>query len=177
MNLGFVMFRRLDQVPRLVSLLSESYNPHVRYGAALALGIACAGSGLPEAVGPSPPLPLTSFSLSELLLTLSKDQTHFVRQGAFIALAMVLVEIAEEANPHVKEFRDKMLEVIGDKHQPQPAKFGAILALGILDAGGRNCTIALSSRSGHLNLCAVVGLVVFLQYWYLSFSSLLLTCC
>jgi len=27
-------------------LLSESYNPHVRFGAAMALGIACAGSGL-----------------------------------------------------------------------------------------------------------------------------------
>eukprot|EP01128_Nolandella_sp_AFSM9_P005247 TRINITY_DN250_c1_g1_i2.p1 TRINITY_DN250_c1_g1~~TRINITY_DN250_c1_g1_i2.p1 ORF type:complete len:1031 (+),score=352.39 TRINITY_DN250_c1_g1_i2:158-3250(+) len=152
MNLGFVMFRRPEQVPRLVSLLSESYNPHVRYGAALALGIACAGSGSKEAV--------------ELLLTLCKDGTHFVRQGAYIALAMVLIEIAEEANPAVAEFRQKLLDVIGDKHQPHPAKFGAILALGILDAGGRNCTIALSSRSGHLNLCGVVGLVVFLQYWY-----------
>ena len=26
-------------------LLAESYNPHVRYGAALALGISCAGTG------------------------------------------------------------------------------------------------------------------------------------
>jgi 26S proteasome regulatory subunit N2 len=30
----------------LVQLLSESYNPHVRCGATLALGIACAGTGL-----------------------------------------------------------------------------------------------------------------------------------
>ena len=29
-----------------MSLLSESYNPHVRFGAAMALGIACAGTGL-----------------------------------------------------------------------------------------------------------------------------------
>ena len=35
----------LDQVPRVVQLLSESYNPHLRCGAALALGIACAGTG------------------------------------------------------------------------------------------------------------------------------------
>jgi hypothetical protein len=30
----------------MVQLLAESYNPHVRYGATLALGIACAGTGL-----------------------------------------------------------------------------------------------------------------------------------
>ena len=44
--LGFVLFRNPTQVPRLVQLLSESYNPDVRYGATLALGIACAGTGL-----------------------------------------------------------------------------------------------------------------------------------
>ena len=43
--LGFLLFKTPDQVPRLVQLLSESYNPHVRYGATLALGISCAGTG------------------------------------------------------------------------------------------------------------------------------------
>lgn len=38
-------FRTPEQVPSVVSLLSESYNPHVRCGAAMALGIACAGTG------------------------------------------------------------------------------------------------------------------------------------
>jgi 26S proteasome regulatory subunit N2 len=44
--LGFILFRTPEQVPRLVQLLSESYNPHVRYGATFALGIACAGTGM-----------------------------------------------------------------------------------------------------------------------------------
>jgi 26S proteasome regulatory subunit N2 len=44
--LGFILFRNPTQVPRIVQLLSESYNPHVRQGAALALGISCAGTGL-----------------------------------------------------------------------------------------------------------------------------------
>lgn len=45
-SLGFLLFRTPEQVPSVVSLLSESYNPHVRCGAAMALGIACAGTGL-----------------------------------------------------------------------------------------------------------------------------------
>lgn len=44
-GLGFVLFRNYQQVPRVVQLLSESYNPHVRHGATLALGISCAGTG------------------------------------------------------------------------------------------------------------------------------------
>ena len=42
----FSLFRTPEQCPSVVSLLSESYNPHVRFGAAMALGIACAGTGL-----------------------------------------------------------------------------------------------------------------------------------
>jgi len=49
----------------MLNLLSGSYNPHVRYGAALALGISCAGTGLPEAV-----------AMLEILL---KDGESFVR--------------------------------------------------------------------------------------------------
>ena len=44
--LGFLLYRTPEQCPSVVSLLSESYNPHVRFGAAMALGIACAGTGL-----------------------------------------------------------------------------------------------------------------------------------
>ncbi len=45
-SLAFLLFKNPAQVPRIVQLLSESYNPHVRCGATLALGIACAGTGL-----------------------------------------------------------------------------------------------------------------------------------
>lgn len=43
--IGFVCFRNYKQVPKVVELLSGSYNPHVRYGATLALGISCASTG------------------------------------------------------------------------------------------------------------------------------------
>ena len=45
-SLEFYKKRNPEQCPSVVSLLAESYNPHVRYGAAMALGIACAGTGL-----------------------------------------------------------------------------------------------------------------------------------
>ena len=65
-----------------------------------------------------------------------------------------------------------------DQHQPTMAKFGALLAAGILDAGGRNMCVALTSRSGFLRMGAVVGLCVWCHHWYwhplLHFFSLTL---
>jgi len=79
---------------------------------------------------------------------------------------MVLIQVSEKMEPKVKEIRQQFLDTVGDKHQSIVAKLGAIIALGIIDAGGRNVTIALTSRAGHINLSAVVGLMVFTQYWY-----------
>ncbi len=42
---------------------------------------------------------------------------------------------------------------------------GAIMATGLLDAGGRNATVGLKSRSGYFRRTAVIGIAVFLQYW------------
>jgi 26S proteasome regulatory subunit N2 len=152
MSLGFVLFRRPGSVPRMVELLSESYNPHVRYGATMALGIACAGTGLHEAI--------------DILEPMMKDSTDFVRQGALISLAMIMVQQNEAMNPKVATIRKQLAKVIGDRHEDAMAKFGCALALGIIDAGGRNCTISLQTQTGNLNMMAIVGMAVFTQYWY-----------
>lgn len=152
LSLGFILFRKYQSVPRMVELLSESYNPHVRYGAAMALGISCAGTGLDEAI--------------DLLEPMLKDSTDFVRQGALIALAMVLVQQNEAMNPRVSNLRKAMMKMIGDRHEDAMAKFGCAVALGIIDAGGRNCTISLQTQTGNLNMPGVVGAAVFIQYWY-----------
>ncbi|KAL0366742.1 UNVERIFIED_CONTAM: 26S proteasome non-ATPase regulatory subunitA [Sesamum radiatum] len=88
--LGFVLYSDPEQTPRIVSLLSESYNPHVRYGAALAVGISCAGTGLSEAIS--------------LLEPLTSDVVDFVRQGALISMAMVMVQISEASDSRVGAF-------------------------------------------------------------------------
>lgn len=44
--LGYVLMATPEQCPKIVSLLAESFNPHMRYGAAMAVGLACAGTGL-----------------------------------------------------------------------------------------------------------------------------------
>lgn len=150
--LGFVMYSEPEQMPRIVSLLSESYNPHVRYGAAMAVGISCAGTGLSEAIS--------------LLEPLTSDVVDFVRQGALIAMAMVMVQISEASDSRVGAFRRQLEKIVLDKHEDTMSKMGAILASGILDAGGRNVTIKLLSKTKHDKITAVVGLAVFSQFWY-----------
>lgn len=152
MSLGFILFRKPGSVPRMVELLSESYNPHVRYGSAMALGISCAGTGLDEAI--------------DLLEPMMKDPTDFVRQGALISLAMIMTQQNEVMNPKVASIRKTLKKVVGDRHEDAMTKFGASLALGIIDAGGRNCTIGLQTQTGNLNMAGIVGMAVFTQYWY-----------
>ena len=91
MSLGFLLFKTPEQCPGLVSLLSESYNPHVRYGAAMALGIACAGTGSKKALA--------------LIEPMCNDSVNYVRQGALIASALILIQHTETTCPKVKHFR------------------------------------------------------------------------
>ena len=44
-------------------------------------------------------------------------------------------------------------------------KMGAIMAAGIIDAGGRNVVVGLRSPSGYFKRTSVVALAVFTQYW------------
>ena len=46
------------------------------------------------------------------------------------------------------------------------ARMGAIMAAGLLDAGGRNAVPGLRSGSGFFRRTAIIGLAIFTQYWY-----------
>ena len=153
--LGFVLANVPEQVPRVVSLLAASYNPHVRYGSALAVGIACAA-------GATEKIRKEALGVLEPLL---KDRVDFVRQGAFIGLAMLLIQHNEKSEPKLALLRKSISDAMNIKSDTM-TKLGAILAAGIVDAGGRNVTISLLSSSGHKKMAAIVGLALFPQFWY-----------
>lgn len=97
---------------------------------------------------------------------MTRDPVDFVRQGAYISLAMVLIQQSEAQTPKVASIRELFNKVVADKHEDPMARFGASLAQGIIDAGGRNMTLSLATRAGTLNMGAIVGMTLFVQFWY-----------
>lgn len=135
MNLGLLTFREPKQLPTLVKHLAQSYNAHLRYGAAMALGIGLAGSGSPEAL--------------KILAQLAQDKEDFVKQGALIALSMVYIQITDVQEPKVATIR-KLFEKMTANSSEKLSRMGAIIANGILNAAGRNSTISLTTNDGNL---------------------------
>lgn len=76
----------------------------------------------------------------------------------------------------IKKLYDKC---ISDKHEETLSRMGAILATGLINSCGRNASLSLMTRDGQLRQNAIVGMVMFLQYWYwyplLNFITLAFT--
>ena len=111
--IGFVLFRSPEQCPSMVALLLESYNPHMRAGALMAMGVACSGTG--NKVGGRghdctdnrchvsvcvSVCPYTQEALG-LIEPLLADPTNFVRQSALVASSLILIQQTEAMNPKV----------------------------------------------------------------------------
>lgn len=150
--IGFVLSGNPELCLSHTGMLFEHFNGHIRYGAAIALGIACAGSGYKESVSRLEPL--------------LQAKENFVRQGALIALSFVLIQHTSSTCSNVVEFRKTITKTITEKSEDTITKFGAIVAQGILDAGGRNVTLSLHNRDGQPDMPSVLGTFVFLQHWY-----------
>lgn len=150
--LGFVLFRHAKMLPHIVGLLAESCHAHVRYGAAMAIGVACMGTGMPVAIS--------------MLEKLTTDSSDFVRQGALIGLAMVMMHHTAERTPKSAEMRKTFESTWSAKLEDVITRFGAVVASGVADAGGRNGVVALTSVTGHPRMSAIVGLAMFTQFWY-----------
>lgn len=157
--LGFVLYQD-DKLISVIKMLLYSYNPYIRYGCIMALAIGARNTKEPiELIWPS--------------LT---DSVDFVRQGSYIALALLLQVSTNNSEPKLADFRKSIEEVLVKTHGDQMTKLGAILAIGLLDIGGRNMTLSLTTRSGMPKLEAISGILIFSQYWnwfpYINFIGL-----
>merc|ERR1712157_23165 len=98
------------------------------------------------------------------------DMTDFVRQGAILATAMIYMQQGDNCNgKKMKSFRERLTSIVGDKHQTTLSKMGAVMATGIVDAGGRNVSLSLTSTLNQLTftkMTSTVGLVLWLQHWH-----------
>ena len=72
----------------------------------------------------------------------------------------------QASSPSLASTRNLYQKIVADKHEDPMARFGAALGQGLIDAGGRNVTISLQSRAGSRNMSAIVGMVLFCQFWY-----------
>jgi len=71
----------------------------------------------------------------------------------------------QQPEARVEGLRKRLAKAVADKHEETMARMGAALATGILDAGGRNVTVGLRSRSGYFRRTSVVGLALFTYHW------------
>lgn len=96
--------------------------------------------------------------------TITLSSTH--SQSALVASAMILIQQTPVMTSKVTFYRQHYTKIISDKHEHNMVKLGAVIAQGILDAGGCNVTISLQSRTGHMSMKTAVGLLVFSQFWF-----------
>lgn len=95
----------------------------------MAVGVSCAGTGLHEA--------------QSVLEPLLKDSVDFVRQGALLALALVLMQQPES---RLESFRAHLEKTLADKHEEVMCRMGAIMATGglcVCERERRGCSVAV----------------------------------
>ena len=95
-NIGFLELRTPDilfENLKVLELLSESYNAHVRFGATMAIGISCAGSGKVKPYKVIEPLFL--------------DPNYLVRQAALVASGLIFSQTTLKQEEGIKDFKEK----------------------------------------------------------------------
>ena len=154
-NIGFLEIRSPDilfENLNVLELLSESYNSHVRYGATMAIGIACAGSGK-----------VKPYKVIEPLFT---DPNYLVRQAALVASGLIFSQTTVKQEEGMKDFKENLSKVISDKDEHLLIKFGAFISKGLLNLGGKNCVINLVSNTNENKMKSIIGMCLFTQYYY-----------
>lgn len=153
--LGFGLLSTPSRLLALADrLLAGSFSPHVRYGICLAIGMGLSNTG-------------NSLAIKILTGLATSDSVDFVRQGALIGLSLVLMNLNL---PSTSTSVRRLFEKIATSRNEDPlAKFGAIIAQGIVDAGGKNHRVRLLHTTGQRDWAGIAGAVLFSYYswsWY-----------
>ena len=154
-NIGFLMIKNpeiLFEKLKVIQLLSESYNSHVRYGAALAIGISNAGSA--------------RYLPYKTIQPLFGDPNYLVRQSALISSALIFSQTTLKQEPNINIFKDSLEKNLNGKDEHVLIRFGALLSKGLLELGGKNASISLVSNTGENKMSSIIGMCLFTQYYY-----------
>ncbi|KAG8992501.1 proteasome regulatory particle base subunit [Tulasnella sp. 427] len=163
----FIYYGREEEADKMVEQLLADKEPIPRYGGAYALALAYAGTA--------------DHAAAKTLLHIAVSNTSDdVRRAAVTCFAFFLVQtpcqvprlvqfLSGSCNPHVRRgatlalglscagtgSSEAIARIFADKHEDPMATFGAAVAQGLIDAGGRNVTISLQSRAGSKNMGAI----------------------
>ena len=154
-NIGFLEIKTPDilfENLKVLELLSESYNAHVRFGATMAIGITCAGSGK-----------VKPYKVIEPLFT---DPHYLVRQAALVASGLIFSQTTLKQEEGIKDFNENLQKILDDKNEHLLIKFGAMISKGLMNLGGKNCVINLVSNTGENKMKSIIGMCLFTQYYY-----------
>ena len=154
-NIGFLEIKTPDilfENLKVLELLSESYNAHVRFGATMAIGITCAGSGK-----------VKPYKVIEPLFT---DPHYLVRQAALVASGLIFSQTTLKQEEGIKDFTENLQKILDDKNEHLLIKFGAMISKGLMNLGGKNCVISLVSNTGENKMKSIIGMCLFTQYYY-----------
>jgi len=63
------------------------------------------------------------------------DPVDYVRQGAFVSAAMILMQHNPATSTQAASYRERYKKIISTQHEEALSKLGAVIAQGIIDAG------------------------------------------
>jgi len=148
-GLGFIFFSKFFLLENIINQFINHFNPFIRYGACLAIGISSFYNN--------------SYKAIELLEKLSTDRIDFVRQGSFIALGLCTFRDQNQVRKNkVQLFFEKKLL---DTAHTELSRFGVILGYSLIHIN-INKNTKINGSSYAKKAIDVITLFLFIQHWY-----------
>jgi len=149
--LGFVLCNHQAHAIELIEPLLVHHCQHIRFGACIALGICFASTG--------------NTKVLQMLKPLQLDMFAYVKQAAAIGAGMILNSQNDSTCSQYGSFQQWIYNSnLSDESQIM--KFGSIIALGLMNAGGQNMNLSLFSNLGMVSTKKLAAMLIFSHYWY-----------